>query len=102
MMKKNCWEVMDCGLQPGGDTTHSQGICPASIPGECNGINYGVFGGRFCWAIVGTLCSREAVESSDKLLIKIFTDCIHCDFFKKVQDEESNNFVILPKDMHDP
>lgn len=42
----NCWELMQCGRQAGGDNVAEFGECVASK----NGM------GHSCWAIAGTLC----------------------------------------------
>ncbi len=52
----NCWEIMECGREPGGSKASVLGICPAAEMTSYNGSNHGRNGGRICWAIVGTLC----------------------------------------------
>ena len=58
MERKNCWEVMKCGRQPGGEKVGEFGVCPAAEPSEFDGTNRGTYGGRFCWAIAGTFCGE--------------------------------------------
>lgn len=94
MAKKNCWEVIKCGRQPGGDKINELGECPASLTSKFDGINNGQHGGRVCWAIVGTFCGGTPQGTH---LEKIM-DCIHCTFFKQVNDDESSAFVLLPDD----
>ena len=57
--KKNCWEYMQCGREPGGRNAPEAGGCPAAVDTTHDGINSGCCGGRFCWAVAGTLCSGE-------------------------------------------
>ena len=60
MERKNCWQVKVCGRQPGGDNVEAIGACPAAVPNEFDGVNQGERAGRFCWAVVGTLCDEAA------------------------------------------
>jgi len=90
--KKNCWEVKECGLGPGGRNTGTSGICPAAQPQKFDGYNNGKYFGRSCWMISKTRCNNKLQgDLSDK-----FIDCIECDFFKLVNEEESRGFVLLP------
>ncbi len=93
MGKKNCWEFMNCGRQPGGEKAHEQGVCPAAIDDEYDGTNQGEKAGRACWAIAGTLCGGKAQGT---FAAKIET-CLNCDFYKKVKDEEEKGFIILKR-----
>ena len=94
MTRKNCWEVIQCGRQPGGNTAEELGVCPASLPSQHDGTNNGKHGGRLCWAIAGTFCGGKPQGSG----VEKIMDCIHCKFLKQVHDEESNDFVLLPDD----
>ncbi len=58
-MKRNCWQVMDCGREPAGSKVEELGVCPAAIVERANGVNDGLNGGRICWAIAGTFCGGE-------------------------------------------
>lgn len=89
---KNCWEIKQCGRGPGGENTEELGLCPAAMPCHQSGVNRGEYGGRFCWIIAGTFCKDEVQGTFSKKLLT----CIHCDFFKMVQEEESINFIFLP------
>ena len=93
MGRKNCWEVMDCGRQPGGEDTQSCGACSATLPREYEGVNGGNHGGRFCWAIAGTLCGGEPQGTYSR---KIVT-CLRCGFLKQVEVEEGRSFVLTPQ-----
>ena len=90
MERKNCWKIMACGRQPGGDNAEALGVCPAALPGEFDGVNQGERGGRFCWAVAGTLCLGKVQGSFAMKLM----DCIQCRFFQQVQDEQGRDFVL--------
>ncbi|MHA1959896.1 MAG: two-CW domain-containing protein [Candidatus Thorarchaeota archaeon] len=94
MTKKNCWEFMECGRQPGGQKAEELGVCPAAIEESTTGTNSGSNGGRVCWAVVGTLCRGEVQgEFASKM-----GNCIKCDFYHTVESEESS-FVLYPETM---
>ena len=80
----NCWEYMGCGLEPGGKNSAEKGVCPAASEGSFSGINSGKNGGRFCWAVSGTLCNNNQQGCfSDKR-----GECRACDFFHMVMAEQ--------------
>lgn len=89
MRKKNCWEVLNCGRQPGGHKEKELGVCPAAIEYKFNKVNHGVNTGRFCWVIAGTFCNNEIQGSFAQKKVT----CLECEFFKKVRDEEGEEFV---------
>ena len=80
----NCWEIIKCGREPGGDRVDSRGPCPVALDKMSNGVNGGACGGRVCWAISGTFCGREAECSEATRPIS----CFGCDFFSQVLQEE--------------
>lgn len=86
MDKINCWEYKKCGREPGGENVDKLGVCIAAKEHAVNGIHGGKNGGRACWAIAGTLCEDEVQGT----FARKFQDCIRCDFFKKVMEEEGN------------
>jgi hypothetical protein len=96
-MKLNCWEVKNCGRQPGGDKSNELGICPAATEQRTHGINNGTNGGRSCWAIKQTLCGNQIQGG----FAEKFASCLQCDFYSRVREEEAGNFttskVILDK-----
>ena len=57
-----------------------------------NGVHKGKHGGRFCWAVAGTLCGGEPQGTFAKKLM----ECVNCEFLKKVHDEEGRDFVLSP------
>jgi hypothetical protein len=88
----NCWEVLECGREPGGSKVDLDGPCPAAVDGGANGVNGGVNGGRVCWAISGTFCGMQVEGSEAQRLIS----CFVCDFFSQVLQEEGlANFKLL-------
>jgi len=95
--RKNCWEVMQCGRQPGGENVHDLGVCIAALPGQYDGINKGQHGGRFCWVITGTLCKGEVQGTYGKKI----KSCLDCRFFKQVVEEEGRFFILTPSDAKD-
>ena len=93
--KKNCWEVLKCERQPDGAKANELGVCPSAVPGEYNGLNNGINGGRFCWRIAGTMCDGEPQgDVAQKTL-----NCLGCDFFKQVAAEEGSNFILSPAEL---
>ena len=93
MKKKQCWEVKKCGRQPEGENIDKHGICPAALPNEHDGLNEGEYGGRFCWAIAGTLCGEEPQGIYSE---KIIT-CLSCEFLQQIEKEEGKNFILTPQ-----
>ncbi len=91
MAKRNCWEEMNCGRQEGGAKVSELGVCPVSTEARTNGVNGGKNGGRVCWAVVGTLCKGEVQGS----FAEKFANCVTCDFYQKVLQEEEN-FEVYP------
>lgn len=80
----NCWEIIKCGREPGGDRVDSRGPCPAALDPMFNGVNGGDCGGRVCWAISGSFCGMD-VEVDEPA--RPFS-CFGCDFFSQVLQEE--------------
>jgi tRNA A-37 threonylcarbamoyl transferase component Bud32 len=80
----NCWQVMGCGREPGGKTAAELGVCPAAADRSFDGINYGQFGGRICWAVAGTYCGG-CMQGS---FAEKRSSCLHCAFYQMVQEQE--------------
>jgi hypothetical protein len=89
-MTQNCWEFNKCGKNP---SSKGGGDCPTEEFVEFDGINRGKNGGRYCWRIPGTLCDRHSGRNIPNWADKM-KDCIHCEFFKKVREEEENQVKI--------
>jgi len=69
------------------------GACPAALPqdGRRDGLNRGSHGGRVCWAVEGTPCSRTHAGEPRSSQSR-FLDCSKCPVLKRVQDEEGPDF----------
>ena len=84
MSRKNCWEIKNCGRQPGGEKEKELGICPASIDARLDGTNQGKNGGRACWALSGTFCDGKV----QGVFAMKLGGCVNCEFFRQVVKEE--------------
>jgi hypothetical protein len=89
--KKNCWEVMQCGRQPGGKYEHDFGTCPATKTSSCSGVNNGKNAGRACWTVAGTMSPGRPAAT----YVEMYLDCTQCRFYKRVKKEEGENFDAL-------
>jgi hypothetical protein len=85
MNRRNCWEYMGCGREPGGRRVGLLGLCPAVTHEELDGINHGDAGGRFCWTLEGTLCPGEGEGRIKR--------CLNCPFLGEVARQEGESFV---------
>jgi hypothetical protein len=65
---KNCWEIMDCGRQKGGEKVSELGECVASKE---------QFGHR-CWAMAGTLCGGVL----QGMVAEKSSSCLNCIVYK--------------------
>lgn len=88
MAKQNCWEYKQCGRCLGGEKGDEMGVCPASTEMRADGIHGGINGGRVCWLIAGTLCGGKVQAN-----ISQKSCCFECDFYKKVEAEEGEDFM---------
>ena len=93
MEKKQCWEIFKCGREPGGEKYAELGVCKAALPNKYDGMNEGVHGGRFCWAITGTLCGGKV---RGRYCEKIET-CLSCEFLQQVEKEQGRRFILTPQ-----
>ncbi len=92
-MKANCWEFKKCGRESNGTKAAELGTCPASVEKRLDGIHGGINAGRSCWVIAGTMCGgnvQETYAQKDK-------NCLRCDFYNLVYEEESENFYFMTK-----
>ena len=89
-MKKNCWEIMNCGREYGGEKTGELGVCPAAVFDKLDSAHGGKNAGRVCWVVAGTMCGGEAQGS----FARKYDDCRKCRFYEMVKEEEGANFLI--------
>ncbi len=89
---KNCWEVKQCGCEPGGVNVRDGRPCPAAVDTRFNAINDGKNGGRICWAVPGTFC----YDGKKRSFAEKLTFCVMCDFYRRVKLEEQHGFQLDP------
>ncbi len=90
MGKINCWEFKKCGREPNGSKVDELGICPSSTEEILDGVHGGKNSGRACWVVGGTLCEGKIQGT----FAKKFNNCLECNFFKTVKEEEGPNLVM--------
>jgi len=90
MYKINCWEFYGCGRQPGGGNVRELGTCPVAIEKKLDGIHGGTNAGRACWVVGGTLCNGKI----QRTFLQKYDGCMECDFYRKVKEEESSDFML--------
>jgi len=88
MKKRNCWEVMQCGREPGGQKVQELGVCPAATDERLDSIHGGKNSGRACWVIAGTFC-EGALQGS---FAQKYRDCTTCEFYRQVMKEEGSGY----------
>lgn len=88
-MKVNCWEHKNCGREEGGVKVAEFGVCPAFTETRINGVNGGINAGRACWAVTGSFCGG-AIQGT---FAEKFTNCIKCDFYGIVRNEEGADYI---------
>ncbi|MCI5209872.1 MAG: hypothetical protein D3910_14010 [Candidatus Electrothrix sp. ATG2] len=79
----NCWEVKECGREPGGKNINLDGICPAAIDERADGIHHGKNGGRCCWLVFSTY---RAEGPYGCYYDGGFNECQECDFYQMVKE----------------
>lgn len=89
--KQNCWEYKKCGRESGGAKVSELGVCPATTDTLCDGLNGGKNAGRICWAVTGTFCGGKVCGT----FAHKYHTCLACDFFKKVKEEEGDQYSLL-------
>jgi hypothetical protein len=85
-VKQNCWEVKNCGRQPGGPKVAELGVCPAATEQALNGAHGGKNAGRACWVVAGSLCGGKIQGTYAKKLL----NCWRCEFMHAVKREEES------------
>jgi hypothetical protein len=91
MAKKNCWEIMQCGRQPGGEKVSELGVCPTATESRLDGVHGGASAGRCCWMVAGTFCGGKPQGT----MAMKFHDCTKCQFYKLVQSEEGKEYIFV-------
>lgn len=91
MEKYNCWELLQCGREVGGEKVAELGVCPAATSTKSDFLNSGKNGGRICWAIAGTLCG----EKIQGVFAQKRETCRMCPVYLLVKSEEGENFQEL-------
>lgn len=94
--KKNCWEVMGCGNEPGGANGKNGNACPASRERGLDRVHGGEYAGRACWVVSNTMCGGN----KQGVCAEKMGRCVMCDFYKMVRSEEKDDFR-LPRDLID-
>ncbi len=93
MGKANCWEFKKCGRESQGTNAAKLGVCPAYNENKLTGVHGGMNAGRSCWVVAGTMCGGN-VQGTYALKEK---NCLRCDFYNLVYEEESENFCFMTK-----
>jgi hypothetical protein len=89
-VKKNCWELKNCGREPGGGKTNDMGVCPASTNSRLHGVHGGINSGRACWVVSGTMCDGEIQGT----FANKFSSCKQCEVCLLVKEEETPAFKL--------
>lgn len=92
-MKANCWEFKKCGRELNGSQTSQLGVCPAYNEVRLDGVHGGMNAGRACWVVAGTMCGGD-IQGTFAQKQK---NCLRCDFYNLVYEEESDNFQFMTK-----
>ncbi len=79
----NCWDMKQCGREPGGSKVHELGVCKAATDPTFNGVCGGENGGRYCWKVPGTFCAGKVQGSAASKM----SNCLKCNFYQQVQEE---------------
>lgn len=87
--KLNCWELMKCGRELGGERSLELGVCPAATQVMMDGIHNGSNGGRACWVISGTMCD-DCIQGT---FAEKYDDCGQCEFYEYVRSEEGEGLI---------
>ena len=89
MSKLNCWEALQCGMEPGGRNVDRFGVCPAATFAAADGFLGGKNGGRACVYITGTFCSGT-IQGTHKDKQK---QCHKCSFYQEVKREHGSGMT---------
>lgn len=88
-MKLNCWEIMDCGREPGGRNAEPLGVCPVSTESRLDGVHGGTNAGRACWIVARAYAEQEDHGPNARDV----EACLNCRFFQLVCEEEEHKLT---------
>lgn len=88
--KMNCWEFKKCGREIGGKNA-SEGVCPAAVDRDFDGVHEGENAGRSCWVVTGTLCDGQLQGDYKEKR----EGCLYCIFYQLVREEEIPLFSVI-------
>ncbi|MDA8169257.1 MAG: hypothetical protein M0Z59_06095 [Nitrospiraceae bacterium] len=88
--KMNCWELKNCGRQPGGENISGEGVCPASTENRLDGVHGGMNAGRTCWVVAGTLSWEEVYGT----FARKYCTCEMCEVYSSIKKEEKRKFKL--------
>jgi len=83
-MRSNCWDITQCGREPGGKLATQLGVCAVSTDKYFDGTNGGVNAGRCCWRVAGTLFGGRA----NCMKLEEVGSCQNCIVYSTVLSEE--------------
>jgi hypothetical protein len=80
-------------MEPGGIFSELYGACPVAGMMKLDGVNGGRGAGRACWMVMNNGSQRQPFicRNSRK-------SCFSCEFYRRVQSEESQNAAEPVKD----
>lgn len=78
----NCWEIVNCGREKGGDKVGELGECVASREGL----------GHSCWVVAGTLCDGE-VKGTLALKLGLCNVCEVFQLYNRLQGSRRKEVV---------
>lgn len=92
--KLNCWEYMNCGMEPGGLFAKNYGPCPIPQMMRHDGVNGGRGAGRVCWEVMPGKSGDNSISCRNRR-----SNCNDCKFYLRVHSEEEEmiNSTILEK-----
>jgi hypothetical protein len=88
-LKKNCWDIMECGREEHGNKVDELGVCPAAIDQELTAANSGNCGGRACWKVRVKVGKSMLPQWSHPE-----KNCLTCSVFQTVRKEEKDCFIL--------
>ncbi len=80
--KLNCWEYLNCGLEPGGIFSKIHGPCPIPQMMRHDGANGGRGAGRVCWEVMPKLSREQHLICRNR-----WQSCVNCRFYARVLRE---------------